>query len=148
MELRGPILPLHDRGTPRALLAGMRVLIIDDDATIGCVLRRALSGTCRVVVEQTTRAAIDRLQRGEWYDAVVCDVHMPDGGGRRVLDVVQSLRDRPAFVLMSGEAEVQESRADAVLCKPFRAQDLREVLATLAATRGSAVTQPIGRLAG
>jgi CheY-like chemotaxis protein len=54
-----------------------RILVIDDEPSIGRALKRCLSRHCDVVVAIDGAAALEALQRGERYDLVLCDLMMP-----------------------------------------------------------------------
>ena len=81
-----------------------RVLVVDDDAGVARGLRRLLHSVADVTVEQAPAAALRRLQRGETFDVVLCDVMMPDMSGpelfERVMASVPELG--PAFVFLTG----------------------------------------------
>jgi PAS domain S-box-containing protein len=55
-----------------------RVLVIDDDAKVGAVLRRALSREHEVFATTRAAEALDLLARGERFDVILCDLMMPD----------------------------------------------------------------------
>ncbi|HEX8796915.1 MAG TPA: response regulator [Polyangiaceae bacterium] len=58
-----------------------RVLVIDDEALLGDAIRRALGRDHRVVAVSEAAEALARLQNGERYDVVLCDVMMPGMDG-------------------------------------------------------------------
>lgn len=67
------------------------ILIADDERAIRLTLETGLAlHGFRVTCVQTGRAALEAAQATP-FDAVVCDVYMPDGDG---LSVVRALRAR------------------------------------------------------
>ena len=81
-----------------------RVLVVDDDAGVARGLRRLLHSVADVTVEQVPAAALRRLQRGERFDVVLCDVMMPDMSGPELFEhVMASVPELgPAFVFLTG----------------------------------------------
>jgi CheY-like chemotaxis protein len=55
--------------------------VVDDEPLIGRSLRRLLSDQDEVVAVTSAAAALARLQRGERYDVVLCDLMMPEMDG-------------------------------------------------------------------
>jgi DNA-binding response OmpR family regulator len=56
-----------------------RILVIDDERMVALMIRRALEDRHQIEVEHSALAAVDRFIRGERYDAVIADLHLPDG---------------------------------------------------------------------
>jgi len=116
-------------------LAGVRLLIAEDEAAIRSFMQRALGqwGAEATVVEDAGQA-IDIVQR-EDFDIVVLDVRMPGGGGveayRRIVDSKPNLASR--IVFMTGElsaemAEIVGQDYACVLQKPFTLESLRRAI--------------------
>ncbi|MGZ5970243.1 MAG: hybrid sensor histidine kinase/response regulator, partial [Polyangiales bacterium] len=113
-----------------------RVLVIDDEDSIGVSVRRALEGESRVVIATSGREALALLEQDRDFDVILCDVIMPDLDGLAVHANVLA-RD-PAlakrFVFMTGGVLTSETRAflasmhGRFLEKPFAIDELREVL--------------------
>ncbi|MBN8472555.1 PAS domain S-box protein [Corallococcus exiguus] len=103
-----------------------RVLVVDDEPAVGRVLQRLLRGH-DVEVATSGRQALERMSRAPGFDAVLCDVMMPDLAGRDVYEAVR--RDHPGlerrFVFVSGGAftagarEFLEHVPNPLLEKPF-----------------------------
>ncbi|MCY1040687.1 PAS domain S-box protein [Corallococcus sp. bb12-1] len=93
-------LPIHAPASPRG-----RVLVVDDEPAVGRVLQRLLRDH-DVEVATSGRQALERMAQAPGFDAVLCDVMMPDLAGRDVYEAVR--RDHPGlerrFVFVSGGA--------------------------------------------
>jgi PAS domain S-box-containing protein len=91
---------------------GGRVLLIDDDVGFARALARRLGQTHDVTVETSGQAALERLAHGEQFDAILCDVMMPNTTGLEVFAQLLG-RDPPAaarLVFMTGGAFTPEAR--------------------------------------
>ena len=135
-------------------LAGMRALVVDDNATNREILLRQLEGwDMRVACVADGAAALEALARaaaaGKGFDIAVLDMHMPHMDG---LQLATAIRDNPALaalrlvVLTSSysSASVRErERAGILRCvhKPIRQAELHEVLC-------SALRSPLGNTTG
>ncbi len=128
------LLPLQQSAPPPAVRRG-KILVIDDEPTIGRTLQRVLGADHDVVVETSGRLALLRLTT-ERPDIILCDLMMPDVGGA---DVYASLHARdPALadriVWLTGGATSQRteallaSTANITLSKPFSLDALRRLL--------------------
>jgi len=127
-------------GAPRR-----RVLVIDDEDSIGLSLRRALGDEMSVVIATGGREALALLEADREFDVILCDVVMPDMDGVAVYRAVQERVPElgPRFVFMSGGALTADARAFVAemhgrfIEKPFAVDDLRELLLRrIAATVG------------
>lgn len=54
-----------------------KILVIDDDPLVGLLFRRSLARVNQVCLEESAIDALRRLERGETFDLILCDVHMP-----------------------------------------------------------------------
>jgi CheY-like chemotaxis protein len=74
---------------------------VDDDAAVLRALGRVLSQNNDVVAVDGGRAAVDLLRQDRLFDAIVCDVMMPDVDGAAVFDamadIAPELRRRTIF---------------------------------------------------
>ncbi|HUL61149.1 MAG TPA: ATP-binding protein [Anaeromyxobacteraceae bacterium] len=123
-------------GAVPAELAG-RLLVVDDDPLVGRALARALRGAHEVVVATSAAEALDRIRGGERFDAVVCDLMMPEMTGmdlyERVGEIAPELAHRIVFA--TGGAFTERSRdflqrvPNARIEKPFDPVRLREAVA-------------------
>jgi CheY-like chemotaxis protein len=109
-----------------------RLLLVDDEEILLRSFSRLLARTYEVQTASSGHAAIERLARGEEYDAILCDLMMPKGSGS---DVARWLaRERPALcgrlILMTGgvpdqqQTHVEEGITFPLLAKPFSITDV------------------------
>ncbi|MBE2248016.1 MAG: response regulator [Myxococcus sp.] len=122
---------------PKTPTAGLRVLVVDDEVALVSSIQRILGRAHLVQGEHDPRRAIARVEAGEPFDLVLCDVAMPHVTGlevrARLLHLQPELANR--VVLMTGgslDEELQaqlRALADVALEKPFTAAQLRSVVA-------------------
>jgi two-component system chemotaxis response regulator CheY len=114
------------------------VLIVDDSRTMRTMVRDALESDGHRVVEASegrdALAAVERLDTPP--DLVITDINMPEMDG---ISLVRALREQPRYrftpILVltteSGETMKQRGReagATGWLVKPFKSEQLREVV--------------------
>jgi CheY-like chemotaxis protein len=113
-----------------------RVLVIDDESTVGVVLRLALDAQGHeTVVAEDGRSGIE-LALAEHPDAIVLDLMMPRVNGYDVLDALRGadgMEEVPVLVLTAVAITTERERclsagADAVMTKPFDPRDVVETL--------------------
>ncbi|MEO6773726.1 MAG: response regulator [Kofleriaceae bacterium] len=124
--------PLPSKFTRRA-----RLLVIDDEDSLVQAIRRYLSQEHEVDGTTSARQAIDMLARGERYDAIVCDLMMPQVTGMDVYAAVMKLDPAMAerMIFVTGGAFTESARhfLDALppgrhIEKPFDLKALRAVI--------------------
>lgn len=118
----------------RVLAHFTRVLVVDDDDALRRSLSRLLrSGQAQVSEAKTVAEGVNLLAREP--ELVITDVRLPDGSGRRVVELARQRRPPPLIVAMSGLASAREafalaqSGARIYLTKPFAQQELLDGLA-------------------
>ncbi|HWG53315.1 MAG TPA: response regulator transcription factor [Gemmatimonadaceae bacterium] len=108
----------------------MKILVIEDDPTVGQYVKRGLEEQRWGVDLVTDGEEGERLAHSETYDLIVLDMRLP---GRSGLDVLHNLRargfERPVLVLTAQDAvdaKVQTLRAgaDDYVTKPFAFEEL------------------------
>ncbi len=108
----------------------MKVLVVEDDSTVGRFVQRGLEEQ-RVTVDLVADGAegLERASHGE-YDVIVLDLRLPGLPGQEVL---RTLRDRgvatPVLVLTAQDAveskvQALRSGADDYVTKPFSFEEL------------------------
>jgi PAS domain S-box-containing protein len=128
-----PGLGVHEGPLPSAR---GRVLIVDDDFAVARTLGRILGEEHACTLAAGGREAIQRIRAGERYDAILCDLSMPDAGGEEVHREVAAVSPDQArrMVFVSGGAFTPSSQAFLArvdnhrIDKPFDARSVREIV--------------------
>lgn len=113
----------------------MKVLILEDDRTIGTGLEYSLTQEgYRVTLCQTVAAALEQIARTD-HELYILDLTLPDGSGYDVCEAVKKKGEAPVIFLTAFDDEVSvvmglELGADDYISKPFR---VRELLARMKA---------------
>jgi two-component system cell cycle sensor histidine kinase/response regulator CckA len=128
---------LAEPRAPEAPRASLRVLVVDDDAPVGRAIRRTLAAH-EVELETDPVRALERFERGERYDVVVCDVRMPSLTGPefhvrlRAIDGAQAAR--LVFVTGGPVSPAVRRHVDAagvsLVHKPFTSEQLLSAVAS------------------
>jgi signal transduction histidine kinase len=124
---------------PAATVAGGRrgkVLVVDDEPPIGRTIKLLLQEEHDVCCETRAAAVLDRLRRGERFDAILCDVTMPEMTGIDLFEHVQALApdQAAAMIFLTGGAVSDRARvfladvANVVVEKPFNANELGAIV--------------------
>ena len=127
-------------------LAGLRALIVDDNAVNRRILREQLrSWGCRTEEAAGGREALDILggADGDLFGLALLDMMMPDMDGEETARAIRAdarWRGIPLVLLSSagsqgGRAEMQESTFAAALVKPVRQSQLFDVLTAVLAEK-------------
>ncbi len=131
----------------------MRVLIVDDDITVGRGLSLTLkAGGAVADLADTGEEALELLRHYE-YDIVILDLMLTDMDGSDVLRRMRAARNHTPVLVLTGlsrpQAKVKalSAGADDVMTKPF---DRAELLARMQAVvrRSKGFAQPILRVGG
>ena len=130
----------------------MKVLVIEDDPTVGQFVRRGLEEQRWGVDLVTDGEEGERRAASEAYDLVILDMRLP---GRSGLQVLHALRargfERPVLVLTAQDAidakvETLRAGADDYVTKPFAFEELLARVEALA-RRPRALASPVLRVA-
>lgn len=111
-----------------------RILVVDDEPVIGALVRRALVGH-DVYIINSGRDAVELAKELE-FDAVVCDLLMPDVDGVEVYEELANSRpemlERIIFLTAGAFSSADRMFLDRidnrVLDKPFEFSDLRQAV--------------------
>ena len=125
------------------LLRRGQVLVVDDEPLVGKALVRLLSREHDVTLLASARDALDRLRGGEHFDAIVCDLMMPELSGMDLHDEVFAFAPDQAqrMIFVTGGAYSTASRTflervpNIRLDKPINEAELRRALHTHLAER-------------
>lgn len=107
-----------------------KILLLEDDITLGSGIRLALQSTsvqitlCRTLT-QSQGAVADNS-----YDLLILDVNLPDGSGLDLLGQIRKTSHVPVILLTANDLEMDvvtglESGADDYITKPFSLAILR-----------------------
>jgi two-component system cell cycle sensor histidine kinase/response regulator CckA len=113
-----------------------RVLVIDDDPAVGCALELVLSDDHEVEVFTSARRALARVQAGECYDAILCDIMMPEMSGMEFHGALTHTHPQLAaqIIFLTGGAFTVRARefldriSNPRLSKPFDMESLRALI--------------------
>ncbi|WP_028937973.1 response regulator transcription factor [Pseudonocardia spinosispora] len=107
-----------------------RVMVVEDDETIGSVLKSSLSGQGHDVVWQRTgQGAIDEAARSN-FALVLLDLGLPDVDGIQVCRRIRATQPQTVLVMLTARTEEMdvvvglEAGADDYLTKPVRLGEL------------------------
>ena len=110
-----------------------RILIIDDEAPIRRVLRDILENESYQVDDAATGMDALQLIKDQDYDAVFCDIKMPEMDGIEVLEAIRKESDVPV-IMLSGHGTI-ETAVEAIKKGAFdfipKPPDLNRLLITL-----------------
>jgi two-component system, OmpR family, response regulator len=129
----------------------MRILVIEDDPTVGQYVKRGLEEHRWAVDLMTDGEEGERRASSEAYDLIILDMRLPKKNG---LDVLQSLRakgfERPVLVLTAQDAvdakvATLRAGADDYVTKPFAFEELLARVEALA-RRPRALASPVLRV--
>jgi DNA-binding NtrC family response regulator len=128
---------------------GLEVLLLDDEPIVGKRLKPALAKIgCNVEVFEDPKKALERIDQKE-FDIVVTDIRMDEVDGLQVLEHVRQSSERTKVIMITGYAmmavvrEAMEKGAFDFISKPFKPDDLREVIAKAAEALGSNIQSEI-----
>jgi PAS domain S-box-containing protein len=116
---------------PRDLHA--RVLVIDDEPLVGTSIRRVLAGEHDVIAVTQGADALRRIAAGERYDALLCDLMMPEMTGMdlhaELTRAVPEQAERMGFLtggtFTKRASNFVERMGERTLAKPFSTEALR-----------------------
>ncbi|WOK96093.1 two-component response regulator ARR1-like [Canna indica] len=121
-------------GQPPEFPAGLRVLLVDDDATCLKILAKMLR-KCLYDVTTCSQAAVAlsilRQKKG-WFDLVLSDVYMPDMDGFKLLEHIGLEMDLPVIMMSSDDHKdvvmkgITHGACDYII-KPVRMESLRNI---------------------
>ena len=130
---------LSPEAVSSALAARRRVLLIDDEPSVGTAVRRLLRGLHEVHAVQDAREALRLIGKGERFDSILCDVMMLEMNGVQFLQELERLAPdmaRRTGLMSGGVFDPQarafiQSRELECLPKPFDLERLRRFLERL-----------------
>lgn len=123
--------------------ADLRLLVVDDEAAVCRSLKRNLGRWYEVVALVRAREALELILGGQRFDAILCDVVMPEMSGPQFYEALTRLAPDQAqcVTFMTGGAFTAEGQAfltavrSRCVDKPLDLQSLRATLENEAARR-------------
>ena len=96
-------LPPYADGLIKAEIRVMaRVLVLDDDKLFGALMRRALEHHAHAVTLAETAATARATLAVETFDAMVCDIILPDENGLHLMRDIRAAYPAMALIAVSG----------------------------------------------
>jgi PAS domain S-box-containing protein len=116
-----PMTPMPTRASVSVAPPRGRVLIIDDDPLVGRSMARLLQSAHEVTVCTSPGEALSRLEGGERWDAILCDLMMPELSGMDVEERLQKSAPDvlPRIVYLTGGAFTDRARKFLAEGRPF-----------------------------
>jgi nitrogen-specific signal transduction histidine kinase len=116
-----------------------RLLIVDDEVSLGKVLKRALSQEHEVIVVTNARDALKLVSQGDSFDVIFCDLMMPEMTGMDLYTELLQLAPKQAekMIFMTGGVFTNRARAfleqvqNPRLEKPFDMSNLKALVYTM-----------------
>ncbi len=116
-----------------------RILIVDDEPRFGQTLRMTLVPDHEVTYTPSSVQALEWIEQGAQYDAILCDLMMPEVTGRQLYETLREHSPELArrVIFMTGGAYTPTSMdfvarmSNPLLTKPFKPADLDALLAVL-----------------
>ena len=117
----------------------LRLLVLDDEVVVGRAIQRLLQAQCEVLVLIQGQEALAQVASGVRFDAILCDLMMPEMSGSRFFEELSKRVPEQAqrVIFMTGGAFTEQSRAFLAstglpcLEKPLEPHRLRALLATM-----------------
>lgn len=114
--------------------SGMEICIIDDEIVVCKRLQQLLcKANHSVEIFVDSKSAVERIDEKR-FDIVVTDIRMDNIDGMDVLDRVMKKNEGTKVIMITGYATIEIAReaqakgAFDFISKPFRPQDLKEVI--------------------
>lgn len=108
----------------------LRILVVDDEKTIGIFLNKYLSGESHKVEVLESGAEAIELTKREDFELVLCDLIMPEVSGYDVIKALSELNRKPKIGIITGGGEKlkfleeENMKVDFIIKKPFDFSEL------------------------
>ena len=114
-----------------------RILVVDDDTLVAKAMSRLLAEHHEVLALTSADDALERLEHGERFDLIFCDLMMPVTTGvefhERLLELDREQAERTIFItggaFTDASRKFLETTANDRLEKPFDQHKLRQIVA-------------------
>ena len=132
----------------------MKLLIVEDDASLSEIMSRALRGEGYIVETASNYFEAEDKIAGYSYDCIMLDIMLPDGNGMKLLERIKSLGKNDRVIIISARDSLDdkiqglELGADDYLPKPFYMAELSARIKSVMRRGASAVsnTMNIGNI--
>lgn len=139
VKLAAAVEPCVEAPESSARVVRLRLLFVEDDAAVRTALCRSLRSSFDVTGATGVEQALERIGAGR-FDVILSDWKMPDGGGRRLLELLRAKHPDVAhrLVFVTGAELVREERewlaaADVtILTKPLSTEELLAEISRIA----------------
>ncbi|HEY8270474.1 MAG TPA: response regulator transcription factor [Pseudobdellovibrionaceae bacterium] len=107
-----------------------KILLVEDDTSLGETLKERLSKDYQVLWAQSVRAAKETLRLEGNLDLVILDIGLPDGLGFEVAEYIKAQNMHPLFIFLTAQADAEarlkgfELGAEEFIPKPFHLKEL------------------------
>jgi DNA-binding NtrC family response regulator len=118
-------------GTTRRSL---RILVVDDEVALLRALDRMLRKTYEVETCDSAERALEQIEAGRAYDAILCDRTLPGMSGEELRAAIAASSPKLAnrFLLMSGHHEgPHQTGGPPTINKPFLHDEIHDAIARL-----------------
>lgn len=125
----------------------MKLLIVEDDASLSEIICRAMRSEGYVVETAATYFEAADKVAGYEYDCILLDVMLPDGNGLKLLEHVRSLGKGDRVIIISARDSIEDKvagldlGADDYLAKPFYVAELSARIKSVLRRGNAAVTK-------
>ncbi|MFQ5828813.1 MAG: response regulator [Candidatus Methylomirabilia bacterium] len=129
--------------------SALKILLIEDDATVRDVLSRMLTSLGHTVLQAAEgREGLERLEAGEAVDLLLTDLRMPNVTGWGVVKTVKARWPNLKVGVVTGTPETlweeHDPAVDLVIAKPMRLPELQEALSRVLPGRAPPATATPG----
>ena len=104
-----------------------RILIVEDDLTLGETLKERLEADFEVSWANSQSEAIKKIKETD-FDLVILDIGLPDGDGFQVARTINKSKSHILFLTAQSDAESRlqgyEIGAEEFIPKPFHLKEL------------------------
>lgn len=137
-------------------LSRIRVLVVDDDVSIGKIIQHSLHnmGIHHVQREDNSVHALEGFMTSpNLYDMIICDWMMPDVTGLMFLKKVRAITPFMPFIMLTAKVTphdvrtAQEAGVSAYIGKPFPVMELQKKIRSLLMDTG-VIKKPRGQNRG
>lgn len=114
----------------------MRLLLVEDDASVGQAARTALIHHGLVCDWVQTANGFHSALAGQTYDCILLDLTLPDGHGAKLLETLRRRGDTTPVIVVTAQGQTEssvdllDSGADDYIVKPY---DIRNLIARVRA---------------